>query len=79
MTNAASKAAGKASTERVGFFARIALFVRQVFGELKKVQRPAREELGQMFTTVILFVAVIMVFVGVIDFISGRTTFWIFG
>ena len=53
-------------------------FIHEIFAELKKVQRPTREELGQMFSTVIIFVAVIMIFVGVIDTLSARLAFWVF-
>ncbi len=31
-----------------------------------------------MFSTVIIFVAVIMIFVGVIDTLSARLAFWVF-
>ena len=75
-------AAGKKKTapvDKQGFFARIALFFRQVLGELKKVQRPTRQELGQMFVTVIVFVVIIMAFVGIFDALFGQGTFWIFG
>lgn len=76
----ASRAKRKASGEkRRNIFVRIALFIRQIFAELKKVQRPTREELGQMFSTVLAFVAVIMILVGLLDLGFGRLTFWIFG
>lgn len=75
----AKNAKKKSADEKRGLFARIALFFRQVLAELKKVQRPSRQELWQMFLTVILFVAVIMVFVGIIDYGFGRLTLWIFG
>lgn len=77
----AKGAKGKASDEkkRRNVFARIALFIRQIFAELKKVQRPTREELGQMFSTVLVFVAIIMIVVGLLDLGFGRLTFWVFG
>ena len=78
MTKAASKAERKDSAENLGFFGRIVRFIHEIFAELKKVQRPTREELGQMFSTVIIFVAVIMIFVGVIDTLSARLAFWVF-
>ena len=74
-----SASSALAPEEKLGFFARIALFFRQVFAELRKVQRPTREELWQMFTTVIIFVAVVMVFVGLLDLLFLRGTLWIFG
>lgn len=60
-------------------FARIALFVRQVVAELKKVVRPTRSELVTYTTVVLVFVGVVMAFVTVIDLGIGRATFWIFG
>ena len=72
MTKAASKAERKDSAEKLGFFGRIVRFIHEIFAELKKVQRPTREELGQMFSTVIIF------FVGVIDTLSARLAFWVF-
>ncbi len=77
----AKGAKGKASDEkkRRNVFAQIALFIRQIFAELKKVQRPTREELGQMFSTVLAFVAIIMIVVGLLDLGFGRLTFWVFG
>ncbi|MGO1590590.1 MAG: preprotein translocase subunit SecE [Ancrocorticia sp.] len=75
--NAASKK--KPAEKKLGFFGRIALYIRQIFGELKKVQRPSRSELWQMFLTVILFVTVVMIFVGLLDAGFGRLTLWIFG
>ena len=68
-----------AAPKKRGLFARIALFFRQVLSELKKVQRPTRQELGQMFVTVIVFVVAIMVFVALLDAAFGRLTLWIFG
>ncbi|MES2866679.1 MAG: preprotein translocase subunit SecE, partial [Actinomycetota bacterium] len=38
-------AGGAASVKKLGFFGRIALFFRQVIGELRKVVTPTRKEL----------------------------------
>ena len=75
----APKAAGKGSSSRGGLFARIALFVRQVVAELKKVVRPTRSELITYTSVVLVFVAVVMAFVTVIDLGIGKLTFWVFG
>ncbi|WP_136519156.1 preprotein translocase subunit SecE [Cellulomonas telluris] len=64
---------------RRGLFARIALFVRQVVAELKKVVRPTRQELGTYTTVVLVFVAVVMLFVTLVDLGIGQLTFWLFG
>ncbi|GCD22041.1 preprotein translocase subunit SecE [Cellulomonas fimi] len=62
-----------------GLFARIALFWRQVVAELKKVVRPTRSDLITYTTVVLVFVAVVMAFVTVVDLGIGRLTFWVFG
>jgi preprotein translocase subunit SecE len=65
--------------QRLGLFAKIALFVRQVIAELKKVVRPTRSELLTYTGVVLVFVAVVMAFVTVVDLVVGQTTRWIFG
>lgn len=72
-----SDSAGTAAAN--GFFARIALFVRQVIAELKKVVTPGRSELFKMVGVVLLFVALIMLFVGVLDYLIGLGAFALFG
>ncbi|MCI1674847.1 MAG: preprotein translocase subunit SecE [Ancrocorticia sp.] len=79
MNEAAADKKRTATATKRGFFARIALFFSQVFAELKKVQRPTRQELGQLFVTVIVFIAAVMLFVGAFDFLFSKGTFWIFG
>ena len=74
------KAARQGTPEvRLGLFARIALFVRQVVAELKKVVRPTRSELITYTSVVLVFVAVVMAFVTVVDLGIGNLTFWVFG
>ena len=65
--------------ERPGLFARIALFIRQVKGELKKVVRPTRSDLLTYTSVVLVFVVVVMAFVTVVDLLVGKLTFWVFG
>ncbi|WP_353067333.1 preprotein translocase subunit SecE [Arcanobacterium hippocoleae] len=67
------------ATEKQSFFARIITFFKQVLAEFKKVRRPSWEELGQMFLTVITFLVIVMVFVGILDLVFGQLVFWIFG
>jgi preprotein translocase subunit SecE len=62
-----------------GLFARIALFVRQVVAELKKVVRPTRSELLTYTSVVLVFVLVVMAFVTVLDLGIGQVTLWVFG
>ncbi|ACZ29649.1 preprotein translocase, SecE subunit [Xylanimonas cellulosilytica DSM 15894] len=65
--------------ERKGLFARIALFVRQVVGELKKVVSPTRQELLTYTGVVLVFVAIVMAFVGLLDYLIGLGVFALFG
>ena len=74
-----AKRAPKGEADRKGFFGRIALFVRQVVAELKKVVRPTRSELIQYTSVVLVFVLIVMAYVGLIDFGFGRLTLWVFG
>lgn len=78
MSQTADASKGK-QTEKRGFFARIALFIRQVIDELHKVVWPTRNELWTYFTVVVVFVLAIMVFVGVLDFGFERLVNWVFG
>lgn len=79
MQSAGKKAQKVADEEKQGLFARLALFFRQIFAELKKVQRPTQSELWDIFLTVIIFVALVMVFVGLLDAAFSRIVFWVFG
>lgn len=65
--------------EKRGLFARIALFVRQVVAELKKVVRPTRAELLRYTAVVLVFVAVVMAFVTLVDLGVGSLIGWVFG
>ena len=55
------------SEERVGLFARLIRFVREVVAELKKVIWPTRKELVTYAAVVIVFVAVIVTIVALLD------------
>ena len=68
-----------ATQEKQGFFARLALFFRQIFAELKKVQRPTQSELWDVFVTVIVFVALVMIFVYALDAAFSKIVLWVFG
>ncbi|MGO1317761.1 MAG: preprotein translocase subunit SecE [Cellulomonadaceae bacterium] len=74
-----SSGASRGAQPRRNIFARIALFVRQVVAELKKVVTPSRAELIKYTTVVLVFVAVVMAFVTLVDFVIGQGTFWLFG
>ena len=71
--------ADRRPTDRAGLFARVALFVRQVVAELRKVVWPTQRELITYTTVVMVFVAVIMAIVTLLDFGFGHAVLTIFG
>jgi preprotein translocase subunit SecE len=62
-----------------GFFARIALFVRQVIVELKRVIWPTRKELATYTWVVIVFVTVLTLIVFALDLLFGKLVLRVFG
>jgi preprotein translocase subunit SecE len=60
-------------------FARIALFIRQVIGELKKVVTPTRKELLSYTGVVLVFVVIMMALVSLLDWVFGLGVVWVFG
>ena len=60
-------------------FARIALFIRQVFAELKKVVTPTRKELFSFTVVVLVFVIIMMALVWVLDTVFGWLVLYVFG
>jgi len=65
--------------EKRGPFARLALFIRQVINELKKVVTPTRKELFSFFGVVLAFVIVMMAIVYGLDQAFGWLVSWVFG
>ncbi len=65
--------------ERRNPFARIALFIRQVITELRKVVAPTRRELFGFTAVVLVFVIVMMALVYGLDFGFGWLVSWVFG
>ncbi|MDP9984515.1 preprotein translocase subunit SecE [Pseudarthrobacter oxydans] len=78
---AASSSSGRPAKNapKAGFFARIALFVRQVIGELKKVVAPTRKELINYTLVVLVFVVIMMLIVTLLDLAFGTAVGWVFG
>ena len=65
--------------ERRGPFARIALFIRQVITELRKVVTPTRRELFSYTGVVLVFVIIMMGIVYGLDYLFGWGVSWVFG
>jgi len=62
-----------------GIFSRVALFVRQVIAELRKVIWPTRKELINYTTIVIVFVTVVAAIVAVMDYVFAKGVLFVFG
>ncbi len=71
--------AKKDRAERRGPFARFALFIRQVFAELRKVVTPTRRELFTYTAVVLVFVVIMMALVSGLDFGFGLLVSFLFG
>jgi len=64
--------------EKLGIFARVGLFYRQVLSELKKVVWPTRNMLTTYTAVVLVFVTFVIAVVSVIDFVLTKVVFWVF-
>ena len=71
--------AKRESAARRNPFARIALFIRQVIGELKKVVTPTRKELLSFTGVVLVFVVIMMAIVWGMDQLFGLLVLYVFG
>ncbi|MFC9918473.1 preprotein translocase subunit SecE [Agromyces binzhouensis] len=71
--------ARRESAARRNPFARIALFIRQVIGELKKVVTPTRKELASFTAVVLVFVAIMMAIVWGLDQVFSWLVVFVFG
>ena len=79
VTDAGERDPRHESRESLSFFARIALFVRQVISELKRVVAPTRDELINYIWVVLGFVGVMMTLTFLMDFGFSALTNWVFG
>ena len=67
------------SEARLSLFGRLALFLRHVVAELRKVIWPTRKELVTYTSVVIVFVALMAAIVAAYDFVFTRGVLLIFG
>jgi preprotein translocase subunit SecE len=70
---------GGSREKKPNFFARIAIFIRQVFAELRKVVTPTRQELLKFTAVVLGFVVVMMAIVYGLDVLFVWLTTVVFG
>ena len=72
-------AGGAPRDKKLNFFQRIALFIRQVFAELRKVVTPTRQELLKYTGVVLGFVVVMMAIVYGLDVLFTEMARFVFG
>ena len=65
--------------EKLGLFARVGLFYRQVTSELTKVVWPTRNQLTTYTAVVLVFVSFIIAVVSLLDLVLRKIVFWVFG
>ena len=65
--------------EKLGLFARVGLFYRQVVSELSKVVWPSRKQLSTYTAVVLVFVTFIIAVVSLFDLVITKIVFWVFG
>ncbi len=65
--------------EKLGLFARVGLFYRQILSELKKVVWPTRKQLTTYTAVVLVFVLFIIAVVSLFDLVLTKIVFWVFG
>lgn len=65
--------------EKLGLFARVGLFYRQILSELKKVVWPTRKQLSTYTAVVLVFVLFVIAVVSLFDLVLTKIVFWVFG
>lgn len=65
--------------KKLGLFARIGLFYRQVMSELRKVVWPTRKQLTTYTGVVLVFVSFIIAVVSLLDLVLTKIVFLVFG
>jgi preprotein translocase subunit SecE len=72
-------AVASAEEKKLGLFARIGLFYRQVVSELRKVVWPTRKQLTTYTAVVLVFVSFIIAVVSLLDLVLTKIVFLVFG
>ena len=65
--------------EKLGLFAHVGLFYRQVVSELTKVVWPTRKQLSTYTAVVMVFVTFVIAVVSIFDLVITKLVFWVFG
>jgi preprotein translocase subunit SecE len=69
----------ESTEQKLGLFARVGLFYRQILSELKKVVWPTRKQLSTYTAVVLVFVTFIIAVVSLFDLVLTKIVFWVFG
>ena len=69
----------ESTEQKLGLFARVGLFYRQILSELKKVVWPTRKQLTTYTAVVLVFVLFIIAVVSLFDLVLTKIVFWVFG
>ena len=69
----------ESTEQKLGLFARVGLFYRQILSELKKVVWPTRKQLSTYTAVVLVFVMFIIAVVSLLDLVLTKIVFWVFG
>ena len=78
-TDAVSDRESRGRKDKGSVFSRIALFIRQVVAELRKVIWPTRKELIAYTTVVVIFVLIMAGIIAGYDYVFTRGVLLIFG
>lgn len=78
-TDVSREQSGGNARPRKGLFGRLALFIRQVIVELRKVIWPTRKELIAYTTVVIIFVSIIAGIIAGFDYVFTKGVLFVFG
>ncbi len=69
----------ESTEQKLGLFARVGLFYRQILSELKKVVWPTRKQLSTYTAVVLVFFLFIIAVVSLLDLVLTKIVFWVFG
>ncbi|MFM7063439.1 MAG: preprotein translocase subunit SecE [Actinomycetes bacterium] len=79
LSDRGSEGRGRKDRAQGSVFSRVALFIRQVIAELRKVIWPTRKELIAYTTVVVVFVLVMAGIIAAFDYVFTKGVLFIFG
>ena len=79
LSDRGSDGRGRKDRAEGNVFTRLALFIRQIVAELRKVIWPTRKELIAYTTVVVIFVVIMAAIIAALDFVFARGVLFVFG